>query len=212
MCYFLFLLNLQGVIKAKYLSRVLKNRERKIIITGVIQSSHPLMPSSPYAVNFSQHQGLYETSKAPIWSHIWPRYRTITLKQRTGRVHYVWIDIGADSEEESLCCTLGPINSLIWCISSGFSLANHFDLPGSQSIFDISQDRSMCAHACLSQYGSYCKGLWAFVHHSLCMYGWGDLLTSGMRNMWSRQGPASSLNCPAILVLEFQAFLVAQRI
>ena len=32
---------------------------------------------------------------------------------------------------------------------------------------------------------------------------WGGLLTLGMRNMWSVQGPASSLNCPAILVLEF---------
>ena len=28
-------------------------------------------------------------------------------------------------------------------------------------------------------------------------------MTLGMRNMWSVQGPASSLNCPAILVLEF---------
>ena len=33
--------------------------------------------------------------------------------------------------------------------------------------------------------------------------GQGGLLTSGMRNMWSEEGPASSLNCPAILVLEF---------
>ena len=27
-------------------------------------------------------------------------------------------------------------------------------------------------------------------------------MTSGMRNTWSRWGPASSLNCPVILVLE----------
>ena len=33
------------------------------------------------------------------------------------------------------------------------------------------------------------------------MYGQGSLLTS--RNMWSEQGPAASLNCPAVLVLEF---------
>ena len=33
--------------------------------------------------------------------------------------------------------------------------------------------------------------------------GQGGLQTSGMRNMWSEEGPASSLNCPAILVLEF---------
>ena len=36
------------------------------------------------------------------------------------------------------------------------------------------------------------------------MYGWGGLLTLGMRNMWFVQGTASFLNCPAILVLEFQ--------
>ena len=36
------------------------------------------------------------------------------------------------------------------------------------------------------------------------MYGWGGLLTLGMRNMWFVQGTASSLNCSAILVLEFQ--------
>ena len=40
---------------------------------------------------------------------------------------------------------------LLWVISPGFALANHFDLPGSQSIFGISQDPSMCAHASLSQ-------------------------------------------------------------
>ena len=37
------------------------------------------------------------------------------------------------------------------------------------------------------------------------MCGWGGLLTSRMRNMWSEQGPASSLNCPASLVLELQS-------
>ena len=34
---------------------------------------------------------------------------------------------------------------LSWGISSGFPLANHFDLPGSQFIFGISQDPSVCA-------------------------------------------------------------------
>ena len=38
----------------------------------------------------------------------------------------------------------------------------------------------------------------------LCMCGWEGLLTSRMRNMWSSQGPATSLNCPALLILEFQ--------
>ena len=26
-----------------------------------------------------------------------------------------------------------------------------------------------------------------------------------LRNMWSAQGPASSINCPAVLLLEFQS-------
>ena len=39
----------------------------------------------------------------------------------------------------------------------------------------------------------------AFLH----MRGQGYLMTSRTRNMWSGQGPASSLNCPTILTLEF---------
>ena len=39
----------------------------------------------------------------------------------------------------------------------------------------------------------------------LSMCGRGGLLTSRMRNMWSGQGPASSLNCPASLVLELRS-------
>lgn len=37
------------------------------------------------------------------------------------------------------------------------------------------------------------------------MRGQGDLLTSRTRSMWSGLGPAFSLNCPAVLVLEFWA-------
>ena len=36
--------------------------------------------------------------------------------------------------------------SLLWGISSVFPLTNHFDLPGSESIFGVSQDFPMCAH------------------------------------------------------------------
>ena len=49
-------------------------------------------------------------------------------------------------------------DSLLWGISSRFPLANHFDLSGSQSLFGISQDPSMCAQASLSQDGFYQKG------------------------------------------------------
>ena len=49
---------------------------------------------------------------------------------------------------------------LLWSISSWFPLANQFDFPGSQSIFGISQEPSMCAHASLSQDGFYHTGTW----------------------------------------------------
>ena len=98
-----------------------------------------------------------------------------------------------------------------------------FNLPGSQTIFGISQDPPMCVNTSLSQGGFYRKGIW--VEHPLaslplaslplaplplnlqgtflCMCGEGGFLTWRMRNMWSGQGPVSSLNCLAILFLEF---------
>ena len=92
-------------------------------------------------------------------------------------------------------------------------MANHFDLPGSESIFGIFQDSPECAHISLSQDGFYQRDIWveyqlaplcfdlqgAFPH----MRGQRGLLTLRMRNMWSGQGPASSLNCLAVLILEF---------
>ena len=73
------------------------------------------------------------------------------------------------------------------------------------------------AHASLSQDGVYQRGLW--VEHlsitplltskepfcSLCSQG--GLLTSRMRNsdLLSGQGPISSLNCPAVDILEFRS-------
>lgn len=73
----------------------------------------------------------------------------------------------------------------------------------------------MCVCASLSRDGFYQKGKrvehpltsLAFDHQGtfLCMCGWGSLLILITRNMWSGQGPESSLNCPAIVVLEFQS-------
>ena len=73
-----------------------------------------------------------------------------------------------------------------------------------------------CVHtqASLSQDGFYRKGLWVAWYQLaslpfdlqgafLCKWGWGGLLTSGMRSLWSGQGPALFLNCSAILILEF---------
>ena len=129
-------------------------------------------------------------------------------------VQYMWIDTRAVSGRESRWVAPSwQLESLLWGISSGFPLANHLDFSGSLSIFDILQDPPMCAHASLSQDGFYRKGVW--VAHPLawlpfglqgaflCICGRGGLVTSGMRNTWSRWGPASSLNCPAIFFLEF---------
>ena len=101
----------------------------------------------------------------------------------------------------------------LWGISSGFRLANHFDLPGSRSIFGLTQDPPMCVHTSLTKGESYQRGALstasldfapslACKEPFLCTCGWGGLLTSGRRNMWSEQGLASSLNCAAVLVLE----------
>ena len=103
---------------------------------------------------------------------------------------------------------------LLWGISSGFPLTNHFGLPGSPSLFAVSQDPPRCAHTSLSQNGFYRKGIWvgnipwansplASKESFLCMCGQGGLLTLRIRNKWSGQGPVSSLNCSPILILEF---------
>ena len=52
------------------------------------------------------------------------------------------------------------LESLLWCISPMFPLTNHFDLPGSESIFGVSQDFPMCVHTSLSQDGFYRRSLW----------------------------------------------------
>ena len=125
----------------------------------------------------------------------------------------MWIDTLADLEREE-SHALVQFALLLSGVSSGFPLANHFDLPDSQSTDSISQAPPMWAHASLSQDGFYRKGLWVeyplislpfnLQGALLCMCGWEGLLTSRMRNMWSGQGPATSLHCPALLISEFR--------
>ena len=96
--------------------------------------------------------------------------------------------------------------SLLWGISSGFPLANHCDLPGSQSTVGRSQDPPVWVHASLSQDGFYWKGIW--VEHPLTIlpfglqgsfsgYVWSEK-SDFRENTWSGQGPVSSLNCPIL--------------
>ena len=144
----------------------------------------------------------------------WKVVKQVKCLLRGKIVQYMWIDTRAVSGRESRWVAPSwQLESLLWGISSWFPLANRLDFSGSLSIFGISQVPPMCTHASLSQDGFYRKGVW--VAHPLawlpfglqgaflCICGRGGLVTSGMRNTWSRRGPASSLNCPAIFFLEF---------
>ena len=124
------------------------------------------------------------------------------------------VDTGADSDRERHWDSPSwQFELLLWDISSNVPLANHSDLPGSQSIFGISQDPPMYASVSLSQDGSYRKGIW----YTLTWLPFGILGAFsahvqlrrspefGTRSMWSVQGPASSLNCPAVLVLKLRS-------
>ena len=138
--------------------------------------------------------------------------------KRKKRLLNVWIDPRADSKGEKIpeLHPHGSLNYFYGAFLLGFLLAIHFDLTGLQSMFDIFKVSPMCVQACLSQDRIYWRGLWITWHKLtsiafdlqeafLCMCGWGGLLTSKMRNMWSGQGPAFFLNCPAILILEFHS-------
>ena len=99
-------------------------------------------------------------------------------------------------------------------------------------ILGVSQDPSMCVHTPLwpsrslpahvwsgrsPDFRNEKYVLWAGLNVGLASFpfdlqgaflrvcGQGGLLTSGMKSVWSGQGPASSLNCPASLLLEFQS-------
>ena len=74
----------------------------------------------------------------------------------------MWIDTWAERVLPSW-----QFKSLIWGISSGFPLADHFDLPGSESIFDLSQNPPVGVCPSLGQDGFQERGLWLARHHSL---------------------------------------------
>ena len=91
-----------------------------------------------------------------------------------------------------------------------FLLGFHFDLPHSESVFNISQDPPKCVHTLLAK-----------MHSTKENYGWlsiTPLLTSeevssleglfdinkwGKYGLLSGQGPVSSVNCPDVDIFEF---------
>ena len=99
---------------------------------------------------------------------------------------------------------------LLWDISSGFPLANHFGLPGSESLFDISLDPPICA--CISYTGRILpkRPMGSLASVSITPF-W--LPRSFSAHVWSGRspdfenekyaGPASYLNSLATLVLAF---------
>lgn len=100
---------------------------------------------------------------------------------------------------------------LLWGIFFWFHLANHFDLSGSQSGLDVSQDPPMWARAPLSQDAFYHKGLGVkglLTHNSLvaskesfcaCVVRKSPDENEQYEVTGGAQPPC--LNCPAILVL-----------
>ena len=74
-------------------------------------------------------------------------------------IQYVWIDTQAGSERVAESRAHWQFELLSRGISSGFPLTSHFDLPGSESIFGVSQDPPTCVHASLSQDGFHLRGL-----------------------------------------------------
>lgn len=50
------------------------------------------------------------------------------------------MDIAHGQTQRERAAPLWQLESLLWGISSKFSLANHFGWPGSESIFNIAQD------------------------------------------------------------------------
>ena len=139
--------------------------------------------------------------------------RIFLFIKRKKRVQYLWIDTWVDSESLWVAL-LWQFEFLLWNICSWYSLANHFDLPGSQSIYGISQNPPMCAHPFLSQDGFYQRGLWvkhpltslpfdlrgAFLH--VCVIGnISSLQESEICGLSKIQPP---LLFPVILILEFR--------
>ena len=109
---------------------------------------------------------------------------------RKKRIQNVWIDTRADSES----CPSGSLNTFM-----GHFFRVSFDqsscLPGSESIFGMSQAPPMCARASLSRDGFYYEGPWVdyplasftFDLQGAFLPTWDrrGLLTLRMRNMWS---------------------------
>ena len=131
----------------------------------------------------------------------------------------MWIDTWADSGRESR--PRGSLSHLYGAFLLGFLWPMILICLVQSPYLVISQDPPMCARASLSHDGFYRRGLWVVA--SLTM-GWRPLpfwsprtllvrkvfLTSRMINMWSLyllsgQGPASSLSCLAILILEYRS-------
>ena len=123
-----------------------------------------------------------------------------------------------DSRERQICVLVVAL----WDISSTFPLASHFDLPGSESIFGITQDPPMCAYTPLGQDGFYPGGLWVVSitwHHSpydlqgvfLHMCSRRGLLTSRMRNMGSLVFCLGRARPPPPIILLFSSWNISPQ-
>ena len=74
-----------------------------------------------------------------------PSTQKIMKQELIGRKkRYMWIHTQVDSDRDTL--SWWP-EALIWDISSGFPLASHLALPGSESVFVLSQGLPTCTRA-----------------------------------------------------------------
>ena len=100
-------------------------------ISDVVQPSHPLMPSSPSALNLSQHQGLFQWVFFRI---IWPKYWNFSLSispsnEYSGLISLmidclIWSPCSPrDSQESSPAPQFKGINSLVFCLLYSLALS-----------------------------------------------------------------------------------------
>ena len=87
-------------------------------ISDDIQPSHPLMPSSPSALNLSQHQELFSSESA---IHIgWPKYWSFSFSISPSNEY--WGLISFKKEWLDLLAVQGTLRSLLQQHSSGASI------------------------------------------------------------------------------------------
>lgn len=122
---------------------------------GSLQWKHKILGTSP--VVSGKGPGLWLCRKEFL-----QRQKVVKQVFIEGKEYNTCGETPGQTLRESLWVTPAwQFKSLTWGASSGFHLASHFALPGSQPMFGISQDPLTCALASVGQGGFYHKIFWA---------------------------------------------------